>query len=66
MINNKLFLKIYFSLLIICIITFITLYILGAKERVGYLYNFTFDDNHINRTLELNGLIIKKLKKYLL
>ncbi|EKV58037.1 hypothetical protein A966_01918 [Brachyspira hampsonii 30446] len=58
--NNKLFFLIYFSLLIICIITFIILYILGAKERVGYLYNFTFD---INRTLELNGLNVEETKK---
>ncbi|PTY39091.1 hypothetical protein [Brachyspira hampsonii] len=58
--NNNLFFKIYFSLLLICIITFIILYILGPKERVGYLYNFTFD---INRTLELNGLNVGETKK---
>ncbi|MEI0539276.1 glycosyltransferase family 87 protein [Brachyspira pulli] len=61
--NNKLFFTIYFSLLIICIITFIILYMLAGKERVGYLSQFIFDDYHINRTLESNGLNIDEVKK---
>ncbi|MEI0526857.1 glycosyltransferase family 87 protein [Brachyspira murdochii] len=58
--NNNLFFKICLSLLIIC---FIILYTSAGKERVGYLSNFIFDDNHINRTLQLNGFDIEETKK---
>ncbi|WP_256097163.1 hypothetical protein [Brachyspira hampsonii] len=61
--NNNLFFKIYISLLIICFITFIILYTSAGKGRVGYLSNFIFDDNHINRTLQLNGFNIEETKK---
>ncbi|MEI0551512.1 hypothetical protein R4K89_14535 [Brachyspira intermedia] len=61
--NNKLLLKIYLSLLIIFIITLIILAVLGNKTRIGYLTEFTFDEYHINRTLELNGLNIDETKK---
>ena len=54
--SKNLFIKIYISLLIICIIVLFTLSILGKKTRVGYLGEFKFDEYHINRTLELNGL----------
>lgn len=54
--NNKLFLKIYMSLIIIIFVVIIVLYVLGGKTRVGYLGDFKFDDFHIIRTLELNNL----------
>ncbi|TXJ40437.1 hypothetical protein [Brachyspira pilosicoli] len=54
--NNKLFFKIYLSLLIIFIITLIILNILGNKNRIGYLTEFKFDEYYINNTLKLNGL----------
>ncbi|WP_051436784.1 hypothetical protein [Brachyspira alvinipulli] len=54
--NNKLFLKIYVSLIIIIFVAIIVLYVLGGKNRVGYLGDFKFDDFHIIRTLELNNL----------
>ncbi|WP_297275970.1 hypothetical protein [uncultured Brachyspira sp.] len=54
--NNKLFLKIYASLIIIIFTAIIVLHILGSRTRVGYLGDFKFDNFHINRTLELNNL----------
>ena len=61
--NNKLFLKIYLSLLIIFIITLIILTVLGNKTRIGYLTEFKFDEHHINKTLELNNFDIEETKK---
>ena len=60
--NNKLLLKIYCILLSICILSLIILSILGNKNRKGYLSDFVFDENHINKTLELNGLNITETK----
>ncbi|MEI0510819.1 hypothetical protein [Brachyspira intermedia] len=57
--NNKLFL----SILIIFIAALIILIALGYKTRIGYLTEFKFDEYHINRTLELNGLNIDEVKK---
>lgn len=54
--NNKLFLRIYISLLVIIVLVFTSLSILGKKSRVGYLGEFKFDEYYINKTLELNGL----------
>lgn len=51
--NKNLFLKIYISLLIICVLTLFILSVLGKKTRIGYLGEFVF---YINPTLELNGL----------
>ena len=61
--NNKLFLKIYLSLLIIFIITLIILTVLGNKTRIGYLTEFKFDEYHINKTLELNNFDTEETKK---
>lgn len=61
--NNKLFTRIYLSLLIIFIIILTCLVVLGNKSRIGYLGEFKFDDNHINKTLELNGYNIIDIKK---
>lgn len=54
--NSKLLLKIYISLLIVCIITLIVFSILGKKTRICYISEFKFDESHINRTLEINNL----------
>lgn len=51
--NNKLFIKIYLSLLIVFIITLVILAVLGNKARIGYLGNLKF---LVNYTLEFNGL----------
>ena len=61
--NTKLLLTIYFLMLIICSVTFTVFYILGNKTRTGYLSNFLFDSDHINKTLKLNGLDSEKTKK---
>ena len=61
--NKKLFLVIYIVFLIIITISIIVLSILGQKERIGYLSEFKFDGNHINKTLELNGFNIEETKK---
>ena len=55
--NKNLFFKIYITFLIIFIAALFIISILGKKTRVGYLGEFKFDEYHINRTLELNGLI---------
>ena len=54
--NRNIFYIVYFSLLIFTVITIFILSILGNKTRVGYLSQFKFDEYHISRTLELNGL----------
>ena len=61
--NNKLFLKIYISILSICILTLIVLLILGNITRVGYLTEFNFDQYHVNGTLELNGIDADEINK---
>ncbi|MDO6994482.1 DUF2029 domain-containing protein, partial [Brachyspira innocens] len=61
--NKKLFFIIYISFLIICLIALITFSILGNKKRICYLGDFKFDENHINKTLELNGFDIDETKK---
>ncbi len=58
--NNKLFIKIYLSLLIVFIITLIIFSALGNKTRIGYLTEFKFDEH---KTLELNGYNIDEFKK---
>ncbi|MDA0049050.1 hypothetical protein OFR41_07545 [Brachyspira hyodysenteriae] len=55
--NNKLFLKIYLFLLILCSLSLIVLSVLGNKNRIGYLGEFIFDEYQINNTLKLNGLL---------
>ena len=60
--NKKVLFKIYGILLAICILSLIILSILGNKDRKGYLSDFVFDENHINKTLELNGLNIAETK----
>ena len=51
--NNKLFLKIYISVLSLYIIALIILCILGNKTRIGYLSEFNLD---IGKTLEMHDL----------
>lgn len=60
--NKKVLFKIYGILLAISILSLIILSILGNKNRKGYLSDFVFDENHINKTLELNGLNITETK----
>ena len=50
--NKKLFLKIYILFLIITIITLIILQILGSKNRVGYLTDFSLV---VDKTMKLNN-----------
>ena len=58
--NNKLFFKIYISLLIITFAVIIVLSILGNKTRIGYIGELKFD---INNTLKLNGFDEEKTKE---
>ena len=53
-------------LCIICVVLIIfmfSLFFLGNVSRKGYLSEFKFDDNNINKTLELNGIDINETKK---
>ena len=50
--NKKLFLKIYILFLIITIITLIILQILGSKNRIGYLTDFSLV---VDKTMKLNN-----------
>ena len=50
--NKNLFLKIYILFLIITIITLIVLQILGSKNRVGYLTDFSLV---VDKTMKLNN-----------
>ena len=50
--NKKLFLKIYILFLIITIITLIVLQILGSKNRIGYLTDFSLV---VDKTMKLNN-----------
>ncbi|CRF35567.1 hypothetical membrane protein [Brachyspira suanatina] len=62
--NNKhLFFKIYLVFIVTLLISIMILSLLGKKERIGYLSEFKFDENHINKTLELNGFNVDKTKK---
>ena len=61
--NKKLFLKIGIALIGIYIIFLISFSILGRITRVGYLSEFKFDENHINKTLELNGFNVDETRK---
>lgn len=54
--NNKLFLRIYISLLILSVITLIIFSIIGKKTRIGYISDFKFDESNIDKTLEINNL----------
>ncbi len=60
--KNKNIFKIYFILLVICIFSLTILFIFGNKSRKGYLSNFVFNEEHINKTLELNGFNISETK----
>lgn len=61
--NKKLFIIIYFSLLIVLFITNIFLYMSANITRIGYLSNFSFEGYHIDRTLALNGFNVEEIKK---
>ncbi|AGA66727.1 hypothetical protein BPP43_07575 [Brachyspira pilosicoli P43/6/78] len=62
--NKNIFLKIYIVFVIILAISIIVLYVLGKKERIGYLSDFEIN---VDKTLEINGLDLeRKLKNYLL
>ena len=50
--NKKLFLKIYIPFVIITIITLIVLQILGSKNRIGYLTDFSLV---VDKTMKLNN-----------
>ena len=50
--NKNLFLKIYILFLIITIVTLIILQILGSKNRIGYLTDFSFV---VDKTMKLNN-----------
>lgn len=54
---KKLFLKTYLCLLVFCTIALIIIAILGHKNRIGYFGDFGIDNDHINATLKMNGLL---------
>ena len=54
--NRNIFYIIYFSLLVLITVTIFTLSILGNKIRIGYLSEFKFDENNINKTLTINNI----------
>ena len=58
--NKSIFLKIYIVFIIILAISIIILYVLGKKERIGYLSDFEIN---VDKTLEINGLDSEKTKK---
>ncbi|WP_157151898.1 hypothetical protein [Brachyspira sp. SAP_772] len=58
--NKNIFLKIYIVFVVILTISVIVLYILGKKERVGYLSEFNIN---LNKTLEINGLDVEETKE---
>ncbi|WP_157159303.1 hypothetical protein [Brachyspira pilosicoli] len=58
--NKNIFLKIYIVFVIILAISIIVLYVLGKKERIGYLSDF---DINVDKTLEINGLDLEETKK---
>ena len=55
--------KILYVVYLILLIFIVSLIILGNISRKGYLSEFKFDDNNINKTLELNGIDINETKK---
>ncbi|PLV64315.1 hypothetical protein [Brachyspira pilosicoli] len=58
--NKNIFLKIYIVFVIILAISIIVLYVLGKKERIGYLSDFEIN---VDKTLEINGLDSEETKK---
>ena len=58
--NKSIFLKIYIVFIIILAISIIILYVLGKKERIGYLSDFEIN---VDKTLEINGLDSEETKK---
>ena len=58
--NKNIFLKIYIVFIIILAISIIILYVLGKKERIGYLSDFEIN---VDKTLEINGLDSEETKK---
>ncbi|MEI0794678.1 hypothetical protein R4L75_01940 [Brachyspira pilosicoli] len=58
--NKNIFLKIYIVFVIILAISIIVLYVLGKKERIGYLSDFEIN---VDKTLEINGLDLEETKK---
>ncbi|QTM03440.1 hypothetical protein GQX62_07265 [Brachyspira hyodysenteriae] len=51
---KKLFLKIYLFLIILSILSLIIFYLLGNKNRIGYLGDFEYN---VDNTLRINGLL---------
>ncbi|MCZ9956236.1 hypothetical protein [Brachyspira hyodysenteriae] len=51
---KKLFLKIYLFIIILSILSLIIFYLLGNKNRIGYLGDFEYN---IDNTLRINGLL---------
>ena len=58
MINKKILFNIYISILSICILFLITLFLLGNKTRIGYLSEFKIN---VNKSLELNNFNKKEI-----
>ena len=58
--NKSIFLKTYIVFVIILAISIIVLYVLGKKERIGYLSDFEIN---VDKTLEINRLDSEKTKK---
>ena len=55
--------KILYIIYLILLVFILSLIILGNVSRKGYLSEFKFNDNNINKTLELNGIDIDETKK---
>ena len=55
--KNNILIKSYFIFIIVCTIVFIVLFILGNKDRIGYL-NVNFD---LDRTVKLNDHLPKEV-----
>ena len=56
MINRKILIMIYISLVIFITIMFIILSILGSKSRYGYFGNFVMNEGNIDETLRMNEM----------
>lgn len=61
--KNNFFMKVYTIIVITFLVIILALFISGNFYRKAYLSEFKFDDNHINRTLELNNLKADEIKK---
>ncbi|MEI0531769.1 hypothetical protein R4I97_09430 [Brachyspira pilosicoli] len=55
MFKKNIGIKLYILLIVVYTIAFFSLYYLGSKTRKGYL-EISFNENYVNKTLELNNL----------